>query len=796
MADGSGGEIRSTISGGIQHGPVLQGRDFSNITFITNPGAAPVALAQLPTLVAGFTGRETELAQITALLDPAGDAGAVVVSAVAGLAGVGKTALAIQAGHTACQAGWFPGGVLFLDLHGYDDTRVEPGQALDALLRALGVAAEHIPSSAEERAGLYRSELAKINDPVLILADNASSEAQVRLLLPGPGPHRVVVTSRHTLAGLGARLLDVPVLDDEVGVALLNAALRAARPDDDRVSDGREAAARLARICGGLPLALRITAALLTADPACTVNELADELADEMLRLEALRYDDGGGSSAPSVAAAFELSYQQLEETTARVFRVLPVNPGPDLSTTAAGVLADLPAGKARRALGQLSRAHLLEAAAGTADRWRMHDLLHLYARNLSDAHADADGREQARDRLLRYYLETARAAARHLRALPGTPVPAAFTSRDSAFAWLDAERPNLVAAVTMAASTGRDQIAMELPLSLSDSLAWRRRFDEWLATTTVSRDAARRLGERGNEALALSNLGVLLRQVRRFEEAITSHQDALAIYREIGDRRGEGAALSNLGLALREVRRFEEAFTSHQDAVAIYREIGDRDGLGTALNSLGMTLVKVRRFNETIAAHQECLSICREIGDRYGEGVALNNLGAALGAVRRFNEAITAHQDAAAIYREAGHRKGEGKALNNLGVALFGVRRFEEAITALEGYLAICREIGDQYHEGKALSNLGIALSKVRRFEEAMTALQDAIAIFRQADDQYQEGGALNNLGVALREAGRFQEAIAAHQDAAAIYRKTGDKYSEGIALNNLQSDQAAQRT
>lgn len=715
-----------------------------------------MALAQLPTLVAGFTGRETELAQITALLDPAGDAGAVVVSAVAGLAGVGKTALAIQAGHTACQAGWFPGGVLFLDLHGYDDTRVEPGQALDALLRALGVAAEHIPSSAEERAGLYRSELAKINDPVLILADNASSEAQVRLLLPGPGPHRVVVTSRHTLAGLGARLLDVPVLDDEVGVALLNAALRAARPDDDRVSDGREAAARLARICGGLPLALRITAALLTADPACTVNELADELADEMLRLEALRYDDGGGSSAPSVAAAFELSYQQLEETTARVFRVLPVNPGPDLSTTAAGVLADLPAGKARRALGQLSRAHLLEAAAGTADRWRMHDLLHLYARNLSEVHADADGREQARDRLLRYYLETARAAARHLRALPGTPVPAAFTSRDSAFAWLDAERPNLVAAVTMAASTGRDQIAMELPLSLSDSLDWRRRFDEWLATTTVSRDAARRLGERGNEALALSNLGVLLRQVRRFEEAITSHQDALAIY----------------------------------------REIGDRDGLGTALNSLGMTLVKVRRFNETIAAHQECLSICREIGDRYGEGVALNNLGAALGAVRRFNEAITAHQDAAAIYREAGHRKGEGKALNNLGVALFGVRRFEEAITALEGYLAICREIGDQYHEGKALSNLGIALSKVRRFEETMTALQDAIEIFRQTHDQYQEGGALNNLGVALREVSRFEEAITAHQDAAAIYRKAGDKYSEGIALNNLQLDQAAQLT
>ena len=224
MADPGGGETRSTISGGTQQGPVLQGRDFRDVHIgdVVQAAAAPVALAQLPALVAGFTGREAELAQITALLDPAGDAGAVVVSAVAGLAGVGKTALAVQAAHAARQAGWFPGGVLFIDLHGYDDAPVQPGQALDALLRALGVPAEHIPPGAEERAGLYRSVLAQISDPVLIIADNASSEAQVRLLLPGPGPHRVVVTSRHTLAGLGARLLDVTVLDEQAGVALLD----------------------------------------------------------------------------------------------------------------------------------------------------------------------------------------------------------------------------------------------------------------------------------------------------------------------------------------------------------------------------------------------------------------------------------------------------------------------------------------------------------------------------------------------------------------------------------------------
>jgi hypothetical protein len=360
---------------------VLQGRDFSNLTFVTSQAAAaPVARAQLPAPVAGFTGRRGELAEFAGLLDPAGGAGAVVVS-VAGLAGVGKTALAIQAGHAARGAGWFPGGVLFIDLHGYDDAPVQPGQALDSLLRALGVPGEHIPPGAEDRAGLYRSVLAQVAEPVLVIADNASSEAQVRLLLPGPGPHRVIITSRHTLAGLGARLLDVTVLDQQAAVALLDEVMRLARPEDDRVSADPVAAGELAGICGGLPLALRIAGALLAADPALTAAELAGELRGEVGRLEALAYDDGGGTSAPSVAAAFELSYRQLDAAAALLFRLLPVNPGPDVSTAAAAALAGWRAGEARRVIGRLARAHLVEPAGG-AGRWRMHDLLGLYAQH------------------------------------------------------------------------------------------------------------------------------------------------------------------------------------------------------------------------------------------------------------------------------------------------------------------------------------------------------------------------------------------------------------------------------
>jgi hypothetical protein len=443
MTAGDGRDTTNTASGGIFSAPVLQGRDFTGTTFVTSQAAAaPVALAQLPPLTAGFTGRDTELSQIAGLLDPAAAAGAVVVSAVAGLAGVGKTALATHAAHAARVAGWFPGGVLFIDLHGYDPSPVHAAQALDALLRALGIPGEHVPEGTEQRAGLYRSALNQVRDPVLVIIDNASAEARVRPLLPGPGPHRVIITSRHTLAGLGARLIDVTVLDQAAAVQLLDQVLRAAHVDDGRVSGDQAAAARLAGMCGGLPLALQITAALLAADPVLSAAELADEMADEVRRLQALRYDDGSGASAPSVAAAFELSYRQLDEDAAMMFRLLPVDPGPDLSTEAAAALAGWPASRARAVLGRLARAHMVEAAS-VPGRWRMHDLLRLYARQVP---GPGDGeRDEGIGRLLDWYYRHTVAADDHLRVLAGQSVPGEFTGRNDALAWLDAQRPNLV---------------------------------------------------------------------------------------------------------------------------------------------------------------------------------------------------------------------------------------------------------------------------------------------------------------------------------------------------------------
>ena len=340
------------------------------------------------------------------------------------------------------------------------------------------------------------------------------------------------MTSRHTLAGLGARLVDVTVLDDQSAIKLLDAALRAARPGDDRVSGDRQGAERLAGLCGGLPLALQITAALLKADPTLTAVELAGELAVESERLERLAYDDGSGAAALSVAAAFGLSYRKLGDISARVFRLLSVNPGPDVSTAAIAVLTHLPVDQARNTLADLAKAHLAEVTPDATGRWRMHDLLRLYAQRLSAEYAGTDHRDQARDRLLRYYLSITDAADADLRRLPGMTGSGQFADRDSALAWLDAERANLVAAVQLAAYTGRDLTALHLPLLLAEYFSWRRRFDDWITATTTSLDTARRLGDRVNEGVALTNLGFALQGARRFEEAICACQDAVAIYR------------------------------------------------------------------------------------------------------------------------------------------------------------------------------------------------------------------------------------------------------------------------
>ncbi|MGW0222878.1 tetratricopeptide repeat protein [Streptomyces tendae] len=730
-------------------------------------------------------GRTTQAGELLAAIAPGEQGPGTVV--VTGLAGIGKTALALHTAHQAITNGLFAGGTLFLSLRGYAPTgAVSAGQALEALLRALGIRDHDLPPTVEEQASLYQSELArhaKEHGPVLVFADDASTTGQLLPLVPSHPGHRLLATSRDALTApnLPTRLIPLDQLAPRQAVALITNVLTRTRPSDPRPGKEPLALEQVAEHCGHLPLALTIAAAQLADDPGLPIATLADDLANTRNRLEALHYKDSDGRSL-AVRAAFDLSYRRLEDRHALLFRLLALNPGPDLATEAAAALSGQAARQTRESLAALARTSLISEAPIGSGRWRMHDLINLYAADLNHHHDN----DRALQRLLEHYCTVTQAADAHLRALPGQPVPEHFSNRTAALNWLDAERPNLTAVAGM----GHPRTTVSLAASLAAYLDRRRYFQDAIATGHHAVTIARQVGARHSEGTALVNLGGALFRVRRFDDAIDAFTHAIDIFRELGDRHREGSALNNLGLTLREMRQFEDAIGTFTRAVDIFRELGDRPGEGAALGNLGLTLRKVRRFEEAIDAFTQDLAICRELGDRDGEGKALNNLGLLLRMMRQFEDAIDLHTRVIDIFRELGNRHREGQALGNLGLDLLEVRRFEEAIDAFTQDLAICRELGDRHGEGTALSNLGTTLGEVGRFEEAIDAFTQDLAICQELGDRHDEGTALSNLGIALREARRFEEAIDAHTRAASIFGELDDHHREVIALGDLALD------
>jgi tetratricopeptide (TPR) repeat protein len=626
---------------------------------------APSALDALPTRAVGFTGRDGELRALLDAFDPSSSgvgSEAVVVAAVSGLGGIGKTALAVEAGHVACGKGWFPGGVLFVDLHGYDEEPVTAGQALEALLRALGTEPEHIPTGVDARAALYRSALAaraRERGPVLILADNASSPAQVRPLLPGGGKgHRLLVTSRDRLPQLNARLLALDELTQEEAYDLLDRALRIADPADSRVVDDSEAAGKIAALCGYLPLALQIAAALLVLDSDKPAAELASELSEFRERL--VHLDDG----ERSVRAAFDLSYRRLPPEQARLLRLLTLAPGPDVSTEVVTVLAGTDTAPIR-ALEALSRTHLVERVSGRG-RWRSHDLVRAFGMGLVAARtAWAQEGMAARERLLDHYASWADEADVRLRWRAGEQEPNRFATLAEALAWLDAERAGLVAAVQWAGEDRLTQSAVRLAQSLADYLDWRGFHDDLITVARHALDAARRLREPGTEARAWNDLGNALRVVGRFDEAIEAHVRAL--YQAAGDRMHEPAVWNDLGIALLDAGRLAEAIDALTGARDLYRGQGDHGREAMVLDNLGNALQRTGRPAEAIEVLLRARDLSRDSGDGRSEALRWNKLGLALQDLGRSAEAKEAFVTSLGLCRELKAWYGAGWALENL---------------------------------------------------------------------------------------------------------------------------------
>ncbi|WP_234439905.1 tetratricopeptide repeat protein [Streptomyces bicolor] len=677
--------------------------------------AAPTALDALPARVIGFTGRGDELTRLLDAFDPAAAdrssrAMPVLVAALSGLGGVGKTALAVEAAHLACAKGWFPGGVLFLDLHGYDDDPVTGEQALETLLRALGAEPERIPVRADERGALYRSLLAergRERGPVLVLADNASSPDQVRPLLPGDVRHRLLVTSRNKLPQLGARLLALDELTPGEAYELLDRALRIADPADSRVTGEPAAAKEVAAHCGHLPLALQISAALLVLDRDKPVAELAAELSEFRDRLDHL--DDG----ERSVRAAFDLSYRRLLPEQARLLRLLALAPGPEVGEDVVSILAGAGALPAR-GLQALNRAHLVERGSGR-HRWRLHDLVRAYGVGVvaADPRLTEEG-EAARDRLLWYYAEEALAAQSRLRWLPGLAEPEGFATRAEALDWLDSEWAGLLGAVQWAAEEPFVVKAGALASCLSTYLQERRLFDDWIAVARIGLEGARRGGNLYIEACAWTDFGSALWNVGRVAEAIEAFENARDLSQAAGNSSYEAVTWTNLGVALYAEGRVAEAVDAQTRACELFRDTGDAGDPGNAQL----------------------------------EAQAWDNLGVALNAAGRLREAIDAHASARDRYEGIGDRRGEGVAWNNIAGTLWKARRREEAIEAYDMALDILWEAEDWYRAGLILTNFA-------RVMESAGESELARFLWLQAADVYTWAHADDRAAQARRAAG-----------------------------------------
>jgi DNA-binding SARP family transcriptional activator len=640
------------------------------------PRVRPVP-RELPANVPAFTGRAAELAKLDRLLTgpatsaeqaPAGGPGpAAVISAVSGTAGVGKTALAVHWAHRA--AGRFPDGQLYVNLRGYDPARpTTAAEALAGFLRALGVPGPDVPHAENERAARYRSLLA--GRRMLVVLDNASHAEQVRPLLPGTPGCAVLVTSRDALAGLvardGAARLDLGLLPLDEAVALLTE-LIGRRADDDP-----GATMELAEQCARLPLALRVAAELAAARPGLPLTALLAELADQQGRLDLF---DAAGDPHTAVRAVFSWSYQQLSDESARMFRLLGLHPGPDISVPAAASLAAIAEAGARRLLHGLARAHLI--AEHVPGRYAVHDLLRAYAAEQA-RHTDGDtDRDAAIGRVLDHYLHTAAGAARLLNPAlepvalaPLRPGAAAgqFADRQHALAWFDAEHQVLLAAVALAAGSGFDTDAWQLPWAMSPFLRARGHRQENAEFLRTALAAATRLGDTAAQALSGRLLAMACNALDDHDQARDHFASSLTLYQRLGNRLGEAKVHQNLVLLAERQGRYTDALAHAEQALHLFRVVGDKANEAGALNDVGWHHGLLGDYEQARVFCRQALALCEEVGHRWLEGAAWDSLGYAEHHLGHLAEAAACFQRALGLHRESGDRFDEAEVLTHLG--------------------------------------------------------------------------------------------------------------------------------
>lgn len=689
----SGNELSGDISGGSVQAQSIHG----DVRFETGGRPRLPAPAQLPP--AGFLAdRRAEMAELRRLTGTSPVPGSTLLVVIIGPGGVGKTSLGLRWLHEIREE--YVDGQLFVDLRGFSGQRpMPPAEPLERFLRALGVDATSMPADADEQAGLYRTMTA--GRRMIVMLDNAVSAAQVRPLLPGPGPGVVVVTTRSRLSGLavhGARFLEVGPLDDEGAIELLNRMIGL-----ERIQNEEADAFELVALCGGLPLAVCASGARLAARRRWPIARVVRELADETRRLATL----GEEEAAASVQAVFNRSYEAISEAGAkRLYRLLGLHPGPDFEAGVAAALVENDQEETSRLLDALAGASLLEE--GQDERYHFHDLLRLHARGEAlRAESDAE-RAAALDRLTDWYLRAAVAA--DLVLMPGrwhlgdyytgerrheVDDVAVFQGRTVALEWLDRERPNLLSTVELAHERGRHRLAWQLCEATWPLFVLRKHFQSWIACYRTGLAAARACGDVRAESRMLVALGLAHLDQREFSAAADLYGQALRLEPPGGHPTGAASALEGLGvaeLALGNDERAIRLFTEARDAFAGLDQLR---GVALMTRHLGTALTAAGRFDDAIEHFMSALAYYTKTDEPYHQARTLAGLAEAQKLSGRLAEAADALSTALTNARTAGARHEE--AAVHVALADLAQRRAQpaEADDQLREALAIYTELG-----------------------------------------------------------------------------------------------------
>ncbi|QFY07440.1 tetratricopeptide repeat protein [Nonomuraea phyllanthi] len=721
---------------------------------VSDGGPAPAhpAPRQLPADVAAFVGRARELA----VLDEIGQAATVVITAIDGMAGVGKTALAVHAAHQLAPR--FPDGHLFVDLHGYTrgKSAADPADTLTRMLTLLGVPGEAIPPHLDDRAAMYRSVLA--GRQMLIVLDNAADEAQVGPLMPGAGGCLVLITSRRRLIGLdGARTISVDVLPPADAVSLF-----AGTAGEQRLAGASEQAlAEVVHRCGLLPLAIRLAAARLKAHPAWTVTHLLRRLDEHRHPLAELR------AGQRSVTAALDLSYRELPAADQRAYRLLGLHPGADIALDAVAALLDTTAAHASTLLDHLLESHLLHEP--TPGRYRFHDLIRAHSAHLATVEESASEQQAAVTRLLVHYGQAASIAVGHLYPYeadtrPHPPAGAAgaadIPDAEAAISWLDAELANLLDLARHAAEHGFPDHVQYLSATLHRCLRTRGHYTEAEDLHTRALATARTTANVTGEMEALLALGEIRhRQNNRYDLAMHDTTQALAIARGIEHRSGELRALNTLGMLDAVRGRYAESAEHFTRALDISRAIGHRTGELDALIGSGHIHRVMGQHEQALDNLRQALGIARTIGHRTGEVRTLLGLGH-VHLTRGEDEAATdCFTRALELARDTEHRLGELDSLTALGDLHRAGGRHQQARDCYQHAFALAREIGNRNWQFEAVHSLGRLQHDCGRPDQALVSHGQALALASDLDqpgDQARAHDGLAHAHVALGQPGR----------------------------------------